>query len=350
MKTNRLITTVDAHIGGEVSRVITGGVIDLPGKTMSEKLHYINNVDDSLRRFVLHEPRGGVDKTTNLVVPPTRDDADVGFFPMEANGCYPMSGANAICVVTALLETGALPMVEPETLVRLDTAAGLIDVKVRCENGNAIACTVSAPASFPVHLDHPIEVEGLGTLFTDVGWGGWYYGFVDARKLGFSIQPDEARDIAAVLREVGTALQEQVSISHPYDETINKINLGAFPFMTLDPEEGSNVHRFANMMPGGRIDRSPCGTGAAARAAILHSRGKMKLNEEHIALSITEGEFKMLLREQKTIQGTQVVMPEITGRAFIYGTSQLFLNPEDPYQMGISLSDMWGEAARGVNC
>ena len=88
MKTNRLITTVDAHIGGEVSRVITGGVIDLPGKTMSEKLHHINNVDDSLRRFVLHEPRGGVDKTTNLVVPPTRDGADVGFFPMEANGKY----------------------------------------------------------------------------------------------------------------------------------------------------------------------------------------------------------------------------------------------------------------------
>jgi proline racemase len=347
MKTNRLITTVDAHIGGEVSRVITGGVIDLPGKTMTDKLQFLNQEDDSLRRFVIHEPRGGVDKTTNIVVPPTRDDADFGFIPMEANGCYPMSGANAICVVTVILETGILPMQEPETLVRLDTAAGLIDVRVRCENGNAVACTVSTPASFPVHLDHPLEVEGHGILTTDVGWGGWYYGFVDARKLGFAIRPDEAKDIAAVLRKIGTALSEQVIIKHPYDDAINKIELGAFPFLTLDPEGGSNVHRFANMMPGGRIDRSPCGTGAAARAAVLHARGKMKLNEDHIALSITDGKFKMRLREKKIIQKTEVVMPEITGRAFIYGTSQLFVNPEDPYQMGISLSDMWGEAARG---
>ncbi|MBR9851911.1 MAG: proline racemase [Rhodobacteraceae bacterium] len=347
MKTNRLITTVDAHIGGEVSRVITGGVIDLPGKTMAEKLHHVNAVDDSLRRFVLHEPRGGVDKTTNIVVPPTRDDADVGFFPMEANGCYPMSGANAICVVTALLETGTLPMQEPETLVRLDTAAGLVDVRVQCREGSAIACSVETPASFPVHLDHPLEVEGVGTLTTDVGWGGWFYGFVDARELGFSIRPDEARDIAQVLRKIGAALWEQVDIRHPYDDSINKIDLGAFPFLTLDPEEGSNVHRFANMMPGGRVDRSPCGTGAAARAAVLHAKGKMKLGEEHIALSITDGEFKMRLLEKKIISGTEVVMPEITGRAFIYGTSQLFVNPEDPYQMGISLSDMWGEAAKG---
>ena len=178
MKWSRIVTTVDAHIGGEVSRVITGGVIDIPGKTMTEKLSFLNEEDDSLRRFVIHEPRGGVDKTTNLVVPPTCDEADVGFIPMEANGCYPMSGANAICVVTVLLETGILPMKEPETTVVLDTAAGIVPVRVHCENGRCVSCTVSTPPAFPVKLDQPLEVEGHGSLYVDIGWGGWFSAWV----------------------------------------------------------------------------------------------------------------------------------------------------------------------------
>ena len=349
MKWSRVINTVDAHIGGEVSRVITGGIIDIPGKTMTEKLAFLNEEDDSLRQFVIHEPRGGVDKTTNLVVPPTRDDADIGFIPMEANGCYPMSGANAICVVTVMLETGILPMHEPLTRVTLDTAAGLVEVRVICENGRCIKCSVDTPPSFPVLLDHPLEIEGYKSLTVDVGWGGWFYGFVDAAQVGFSIVPDEAADIAQFQRQIGLAMNEQLSITHPYDPSINQIKLGAFPFLTLDPIVGGTSYRYANMMPGGRIDRSPCGTGCAARAAVLHTRGKMKVGESHTAQSITDGEFSVKLSGKKRIKDVDTVLPEISGRAFIYGSSQLAVDPEDPYPLGISLSDMWGKAATGLN-
>ena len=343
MKWSRLISTVDAHVGGEVSRVITGGIIDIPGKTMTEKLTFLNEEDDSLRQFVIHEPRGGVDKTTNLVVPPTCDEADIGFIPMEANGCYPMSGANAICVVTVMLETGILPMQEPTTDITLDTAAGLVKVRVRCDNGRCMECTVATPPSFPVHLGHPLEVEGYPTLEVDVGWGGWFYGFVDAATIGFAIKPDEAADIAQFQRELGVAMSEQISSHHPYDDSINQIKLAAFPFLTLDPVDESNQYRYANMMPGGRIDRSPCGTGCAARAAILHARGKMAIGDSHTALSITDGEFAVKLVGQKRIEGVDTVLPEISGRAFIYGSSQLAVDPEDPYPLGICLSDMWGK-------
>jgi len=349
MKWSRIITTVDAHIGGEVSRVITGGVIDIPGKTMTEKLAFLNEEDDSLRRFVIHEPRGGVDKTTNLVVPPTCDEADVGFIPMEANGCYPMSGANAMCVVTVLLETGILPMKEPETTVVLDTAAGIVPVRVRCENGRCVSCTVSTPPSFPVKLDQPLEVDGHGTLNVDIGWGGWFYGFADARSVGFEIVPDEAADIARFQQKMGVALREQVDIKHPFDETINRIDLGAFPFLTVSPEGGDKTYRYANMMPGGKIDRSPCGTGAAAHAAVLYARGKINLGETYVARSITDGEFRVSLREESVIEGVKTVLPEISGRAFIYGSSQLAVDPEDPYPMGVCLSDMWGEEIAGKN-
>ena len=342
MKWSRLVTTVDAHIGGEVSRVITGGVIDIPGTTMAEKLAFLNEEDDSLRRFVIHEPRGGVDKTTNLLVPPTCDEADVGFIPMEANGCYPMSGANAICVVTVLLETGILPMQEPETTVRLDTAVGVVPVHVRCKNGRCVSCTVNTPPALPIKLDQPLEIEGHGTINVDIGWGGWFYGFVDARAVGFEIVPDEAADIARFQQKVGRALREQAVVKHPYDELVNRIKLGAFPFLVAEALDGDRMYRYANMMPGGRIDRSPCGTGAAAHAAVLHARGKIGIDEKYTALSITNCEFGVNLREKTIIGGVEVVHPEITGRAFIYGSSQLAIDPEDPYPMGVCLSDMWG--------
>ena len=342
MKWSRLISTVDAHIGGEVSRVITAGVIDIPGKTMAEKLTYLNEEDDSLRRFVIHEPRGGVDKTTNLIVPPTCAEADVGFIPMEANGCYPMSGANAICVVTVLLETGTLSMQEPVTTVILDTAAGLVPVKVHCENGRCLSCTVSTPPSFPVNLDQPLEIIGHGTVNVDIGWGGWFYGFVDARTVGFEIVPDEAADIALFQQKLGVALREQLDIKHPYDESINRIDLSAFPFLTFNLEDGRKTYRYANMMPGGRIDRSPCGTGAAAHAAILYTRGKIGIGEEYVASSITGAEFRVKLCEEMVIENVKTLAPEISGRAFIYGSSQLAVDPEDPYPTGICLSDMWG--------
>jgi proline racemase len=342
MNWSRLISTVDAHIGGEVSRVITAGVIDIPGKTMAEKLTYLNEKDDSLRRFVIHEPRGGIDKTTNVIVPPTTDKADIGFIPMEANGCYPMSGANAICVVTVLLETGTLAMQEPETTVTLDTAAGLVSVKAHCENGRCLSCSVSTPPSFPVKLNQLLEIEGHGSVNVDIGWGGWFYGFVDARTVGFEIVPDEAADIALFQKKLGVALKEQSDIKHPYDESINLIALGAFPFLTFDLEDGKGTHRYANMMPGGRIDRSPCGTGSAAHASILHARGNLKPGEGYTASSITGAEFQIKLTEEKVIKGVETVLLDISGRAFIYGSSQLAIDPEDPYPMGICLSDTWG--------
>ncbi len=349
MRFSRLISTVDAHIGGEVSRVITAGVIDIPGKTMTEKLAYLNEEDDSLRRFVIHEPRGGVDKTTNLIVPPTCAEADVGFIPMEANGCYPMSGANAICVVTVLLETGTLPMHEPITTVVLDTAAGLVKVTVHCDNGRCLSCTVNAPPACPIKLNQPLEIEGYGTANVDVGWGGWFYGFVDAKTAGFEIVPEEAAEIALFLQKIGVALSEQVDIRHPYDESINRIKLNAFPFLTYNLNNGKNTHRYANMMPGGRIDRSPCGTGAAAHAAVLNAHGNIAIGEEYVALSITNAQFGIKLREEQEIKNVKTVLTEISGRAFIYGSSQLSIDPEDPYPLGICLSDMWGADVKKID-
>ena len=151
----------------------------------------------------------------------------------------------------------------------LDTAAGIVHVRAHCDQGRCLSCTVSTPPAFPVQLGYPLEVGGYGTVDADIGWGDWFYGFVDAKRVGFDIVPDEAADIVHFQKRLGLALKEQTVIKHPYDESINKIDLGAFPFLNLDTgvdgKTGRKTYRYANMMPGGRIDRSPCGYSACSR-------------------------------------------------------------------------------------
>ena len=135
MRWSRTVTVIDAHAEGEIGRVITGGVVAVPGRTMLDKMRHLNTADDSIRRFALFEPRGSAQMSANLLLPPTRPDADAGFLVMQADACHAMSGSNAICVTTVLLETGMLPMVEPVTRVALDTPGGAGDRAGRLQGG-----------------------------------------------------------------------------------------------------------------------------------------------------------------------------------------------------------------------
>ena len=145
------------HCQGEIGKIIVGGAPEIPGATILEKMNHINAVDDSLRRFVTFEPRGHVAMTVNLLLPPCRPDADAGFIVLQPDRAHPMSGSNAICVVTALLETGRVAMVEPETVVRLDTAAGLITARARCEKGRCLSVSLDNVPAFAVELDRVID-------------------------------------------------------------------------------------------------------------------------------------------------------------------------------------------------
>src|SRR6058998_2458295 len=158
-----MITAVDAHAGGEPGRVITGGVLDVPGATMFDKRTYLQRHADGLRKRMLREPRGYPGLCCNLILPPTRPEADAGFVIMEQMDYPPMSGSNTICVTTVLLETGMLPMHEPVTRLTLEAPAGLIDVSAECDNGKVTSVTFRNVPAFVVHLDARLEVPKLGT-------------------------------------------------------------------------------------------------------------------------------------------------------------------------------------------
>src|SRR5579871_1468988 len=225
MRFSNLITAVDAHAAGEPGRVITGGVLDVPGKTMFEKKVYLETQADRLRLRMLREPRGYPAANCNLILPPTHPEADAGFVIMEQVEYPPMSGTNTICVVTVLIETGMVPVEEPVTRLKLETPAGLIGIEAEVHNGKCRKVTFRNVPAFAAHLDAPVEVKGLGTVTVDVAYGGMFYVIADAAPLGFQLSPDEARDIVRVAEMIKAAAREQLPVSHPENPEITGITI-----------------------------------------------------------------------------------------------------------------------------
>jgi proline racemase len=341
MRWSRTVTVVEAHAEGEIGRVITGGVVTVPGRTMLDKMRHLNTDDDEIRRFALFEPRGSAQMSANLLLPPTRGDADAGFLVMQADACHAMSGSNAICVTTVLLETGMLPMTEPLTRVVLDTPAGLVIAQATCRNGRCERVTLDLVPSFVEHLGHPLEVEGVGTLRVDVAFGGDYFCLVDAAACGFAVLPEEARDMVALARRIKRAARLQIKVRHPEIADLHEIGFVMFCAGGKDGQAPRN----GNVIHPGRLDRSPCGTGSAARLAAMHARGEVQVGAKLEMRSVIDSVFEVEVAAATTVGARAAIVPRISGRGWIHAVSQLGLDPSDPYPLGFTLSDTWGPDA-----
>ena len=339
MRSSKLIHIVGCHAEGEVGDVIVGGVPQPPGETLWAQSRFIAR-DDTLRNFVLNEPRGGVFRHVNLLVPSRDPRALMGWIIMEPADTPPMSGSNAICVATVLLETGIVPMSEPETILVLEAPGGLIEVKVLCRDGRAERVAVRNLPSFADRLDATIEVAGLGTLTVDTAYGGDSFVIVDGRALGFSITPDEAHDIARVGMAITRAADEQLGFRHPDNPDWSHLS---FCQVTAPLVEDGGVISGANAVAirPGKIDRSPCGTGCSARMAVLHARGMLRVGDGFVGRSIIGSRFDCRVEAETTVGGRPAVVPSIAGRAWITGTRQLMLDPSDPWPEGYRVSDTW---------
>ena len=339
MKSSKLIHIVSCHAEGEVGNVIVGGVAPPKGDTLWDKALWINQ-DQKLRQFVLNEPRGGVFKHVNLLIPAKNPKAHQGFIIMEPEHTPPMSGSNSICVSTVLLDTGMIEMKEPITEFVLEAPGGLVPVKAYCENGKAKSIEVHNVASFADQLDVYIEVEGLGTLKVDTAYGGDSFVFINAQDLGFQIKPDEAKDIAEIGSKITAAANQQLNFTHPTNSDWNHISFCQIT-LPLFKEEGVKVSRNTVVIDPGKLDRSPCGTGCSARMALLHAKGELKKGDRMIGRSIIDSRFDCSIVEETMVGKKKAIIPSIRGRAWITGTHQLMLDPEDPWPEGYRLSDTW---------
>ena len=340
MRAARSITVVGCHAEGEVGRVITGGVLPPPGDSLFAQKTWLE-AHDELRRFLLFEPRGGAFVHANLIVPPCTPGADAGFIIMEPTDYPPMSGSNAICVSTVLLETGMLAVQEPETRLTLDTPGGVIEAVANCRDGRCERVRIRNVASFAVHLGVPLSVEGLGTLSVDIAYGGAFFVLVDAAALGFALDPSEARTLVETGERIKAAARAQYPVTHPENPAIAGITFTQFtlPLERDSPNRPSG--RNTVVISPGKLDRSPCGTGSSARLAVLHARGQIGPGESYVSRSILDTEFHCRIEAEATVGDHAAILPSVSGRAWLTGLHQYLLDPRDPFPQGYTLSDTW---------
>ena len=340
MRSMKTIHVISAHAEGEVGDVIVGGVMPPPGNTIWEQSRWIAH-DQTLRNFVLNEPRGGVFRHVNLLVPPKHPDADAAFIIMEPEDTPPMSGSNSICVSTVLLDGGLVPMEEPETRLTLEAPGGLVKVRAVCREGKAERVFIQNVPSFEARLDAMLEVEGLGSLIVDTAYGGDSFVIINADTLGFSLVEDEAHDIAKLGVRITNAANEALGFEHPENPDWRHISFCLFAGALKDGPEGLEARAAVAIQPG-KVDRSPTGTALCARMAVLRARGLMKVGDRLTVRSVIGSTFSGRIVGRTKVGGKDAIIPEISGRAWITGIHQHMLEPTDPWPQGYKLSDTWG--------
>jgi len=338
MRSQKVIHIVHCHAEGEVGDVIVGGVAPPPGKTIWEQSQFIAQ-DETLRNFVLNEPRGGVFRHVNLLVPAKDPSASMGFIIMEPVFTPPMSGSNAICVATVLLDTGLVPMTTPTTCFKLEPAMGVIEIEAECRDGKAERIHVRNVPAFADRLDADLVLEGFGKIKVDTAFGGDSFVVVKAEDLGLKIIPEQAHEIARLGIKITRAANEQLGFSHP-QKPWNHISFCAFTEEVVE-HNGILTGKNAIVLRPGKIDRSPTGTFCSARMALLHARGKMQPGQLFIGTSIIGSEFHCRIESETHVADRCAIIPVISGRAWITGISQYMLDPGDPYPQGYRIGDTW---------
>ncbi|MCZ6917196.1 MAG: proline racemase family protein [Gemmatimonadetes bacterium] len=351
MRFSHMITAVDAHACGEPGRVITGGVLDVPGDTMFDKKCYLEAHADGLRRRMLREPRGYPAMCCNVILPPTHPDADAGFVIMEQTEYPAMSGSNTICVVTVLIETGMVAVEEPVTNLTLETPAGLIAVRADVAEGKVTNVTFENVPAFALHLDAQIDVPTLGPLTVDVAWGGMFYVIAEAEVLGVRLVPEEGREIARLGEIIREAAREQLPVVHPEHPGMAGITISQLSGPPTNPA----AHRKNGVVVStgsvdwdrpqtwaGVLDRSPCGTGTCAKMAVLHAKGELGLDEDFVHESVIGTLFTGRLIRETKVGEYRAVVPTLSGRAWITGFANYVVDPDDPFPDGFTVGDIWG--------
>jgi len=275
----------------------------------------------------MREPRGHGAMSGAILQPPTRPDADWGVLFIEVSGCLPMCGHGTIGVATVLVEERLVAVREPETTVRLDTPAGLVEARVAVQDGRARAVTLRNVPAFHLGSDLAVDVEGLGRVSYDLAFGGNFYAILPAAAVGLAVDPARAGELIDAGLRIMRAVDAAERPVHPVDPRI----AGCRHTILTDGD------RSAVAIHPGWLDRSPCGTGTSARMAQRHARGEQAIGEEWVHESVIGTRFSGRLVAETEVGGRPAVVPEITGRAWITGRGSYELDPSDPFPAGFAL-------------
>lgn len=334
------IEVIGCHAAGEVGDVIVSGIDTPPGATVWQQSRWIDS-DQRLRRLMLNEPRGGVFRHVNLLVPAIEPAAQIGFIIMEPEHSPPMSGSNCMCVATVVLETGIVEMVEPTTTLMLEAPGGVIEVKADCADGKVTQVTLRNVASFAPTLDATLVLDGLGELRVDVAFGGDSFVIVDVADLGLALSVENGRDLAVLGARITQAANEQLSFSHPLMPDWKHFSFCqvAGPLEQVSDSEFTMTN--ASVIDPAKLDRSPTGTGVSARMALLRAQGTMKVGDRLRMRSIIGSEFVGQIEADTTVGDVAAIVPLVSGTAWRTGRHFHEVDPTDPWPLGYRITDTW---------
>ena len=335
MHFNKLITVVDSHTEGMPTRIVTGGFGSVPGTTMREKQHYIQEHMDALRSLLMCEPRGHQVMNGAILLPPCEQGADLGVVFIDVDGYLDMCGHGTIGICTVAIETGLITPVEPLTHVILDTPAGRVTAEATVQNGRVKKVKLQNVPSFMYQRDLQVQVPDLGTLSLDIAYGGNFYAILPATAVNLTLDKQHTQDLLSVGMRIMRAIRALVPLRHPL---ASENSTSKHVMFTGPADKVEATAKNAVVIAPGVFDRSPCGTGTSARMAQLFARQQLALQQDFVHESITGSLFTGRLIEQVRLTPEMIaVIPTIEGRAWITGFQNLVLDPEDPFPAGFIL-------------
>jgi proline racemase len=291
---------------------------------------------------MVREPRGYPRACVNVLLPPTDPRAAAGFVIMEQSDLYAaMSGTNLMVVTTVLLETGQLPITEPETMLLLEVPAGLVEVRARCEDGRVLLVEFDNVPSFATAVDVPIDVPGYGRVPVSVAWGGMACAVVDATQVGVELVPEQGRAVQEAITAVCGAARGQLGFRHPLNDELSQIEATV---VIGTPHDEAHDARQTCGLPGGQMDTSPSGTGTSAAMAVLAARGELRPGDSFVTEGLLGGVFRCGVTRETDVGGTAAIVPRIGGRAWITGYARYVLQDDDPFPEGFTMGDIWPSA------
>jgi proline racemase len=327
-----VITTIDSHTEGEITRLILDGIPPLAGRTMMEKLTSFRTGHDAVRRLLTREPRGSRQVLAALVTEPVTRDSAFGLIYMDARRYPYLCGHATIGAVTTLARTGTLTLAEGENRVGIDTPSGLMTAIALVRNGRLTSVSIQMVPTFVFATDQQIQVKGFGTIPVDLVCAGGFFAMVDTRRIDLTPTLENKKVLVDLGMKIIEAANDQLTVTHPERPDVTTVDVTEFyDTVTTDgPARGRGMVVYGES----HMDRSPCGTGTAAKLALLHHRGKIELNQPYINASPLGTTFEARLVEKTRIGDFEASVTQVSGKAWITGVHHFTLDHTDAFQQG----------------
>lgn len=334
MKARKLFRTIETHTLGQPTRNVVSGIRPVPGKTMAEKFTYMRDHEDWFRKLLSYEPRGSEIMSGTLITEPCTPGTDVGVLYFEASGWLPMCGHDTMGVAAALIESGLVEAREPVTVINLDTAAGVVAVEARVSDGVVEEISFLNAPALVLKRDAVVKTEDFGELTLDICWGGNVYAILPAERIGLTIEPGACGRMIEAAQSLARDVNSQVEIRHPELPFVDRVTHVEFSGPPKSAE--ADILNCVVALPR-VVDRSPCGTGTSAKAALLFEEGKLKVGDRFVHESVIGSLFTCEIVGETTVGGIRAIRPKITGNACVIGFATWILDPKDPFPEGFML-------------